>query len=467
MDTMDYIKTKGMEEVEKLKTENQALKSLFEDSHEGIVMVDKNGYITMMNKTYTDFLNIKPEDAIGKDVRDVIENTRLDIVLKTGKEEISQIQRIKDNDCITLRIPIIRDNQVCGAIGKVIYKDISEAEGFCRMLDSTKEELNLYKERFNKVKGAYYSVDNIIGISKMILQLKHMVERVAKSDSTVLITGESGTGKEVFANAIHETSTRRDNNYIKVNCAAIPSNILESELFGYEEGAFTGAKKGGKIGKFELANGGTIFLDEIGDMSFDMQAKMLRVIQEKRVERVGGNDSKKIDVRIIAATNQDLVKKIKEGEFREDLFYRLNVVPFIIPPLRERPEDIPVLCDFFIKKYNNKFGIYIDGIDAEAMDILKKFPWFGNVRELENVIERIYNFIDEYTIQRKHLPKQVLNSENHFPKGKLRNILDEYEKQIIVTAFKTYEDNKSKVADELGISRATLYQKLKKYDIIN
>ena len=379
---------------------------------------------------------------------------------------MAQIQKIRGNNCVTIRIPVEKNNKIVGAIGKVIYKDIKEVESVCKNLEAAKRELDLYKERFKKVKGNYYAIDNIIGSSPKIMELKDIVAKVANSDSTVLITGESGTGKEIFANAIHETSDRRDNNYIKVNCAAIPPNILESELFGYEEGAFTGAKTGGKIGKFELANHGTLFLDEIGDMSIDMQAKILRVLQEKKVERVGGNTTKEIDVRIIAATNQDLVDKIENGQFREDLYYRLNVIPLHLPPLCERQDDIPELCDFFIQKYNDKFGIYIESIEDEAMSYLKNYTWPGNVRELENVIERIYNFIDTNRIKKEHLPENILKNNLIEPVGNLKRMLDEYEKQIIVQALKTHSNNKSKTAKILGISRATLYHKLDKYGIV-
>lgn len=379
---------------------------------------------------------------------------------------MAQIQKIRGNNCVTIRIPVEKNNKIVGAIGKVIYKDIKEVESVCKNLEAAKRELDLYKERFKKVKGNYYAIDNIIGSSPKIMELKDIVAKVANSDSTVLITGESGTGKEIFANAIHETSDRRDNNYIKVNCAAIPPNILESELFGYEEGAFTGAKTGGKIGKFELANHGTLFLDEIGDMSIDMQAKILRVLQEKKVERVGGNTTKEIDVRIIAATNQDLVDKIENGQFREDLYYRLNVIPLHLPPLCQRQDDIPELCDFFIEKYNDKFGIYIESIEDEAMSYLKNYTWPGNVRELENVIERIYNFIDTNRIKKEHLPENILKNNLIEPVGNLKRMLDEYEKQIIVQALKTHSNNKSKTAKILGISRATLYHKLDKYGIV-
>jgi transcriptional regulator with PAS, ATPase and Fis domain len=452
-------------ELEELKIKNQVLETIFEDTLECIVMVDANGYVTMMNQTYANFLGIKPEEAIGKHVTDVIENTRLHIVVKTGELEVGQIQRIKGHDAVTMRIPIIQNGKILGAIGKVVYKDIKEVELLYKKLEVAKRELDFYKERLRKVKGEYYVLDTIIGDSDKIKELKRTIVRIANTDSTVLITGESGTGKEVFANVIHEMSNRRDNNFIKINCAAIPENILESELFGYEDGAFTGARRGGKIGKFELADQGTIFLDEIGDMSFDMQAKLLRVLQEKEIERVGGNTVKKINVRIIAATNQNLQEKIKRGEFREDLYYRLNVIALELPPLRERVEDIPLLCEYFLKKYNDKFGIYIEKIDDEAMDCLKKYSWPGNIRELENAIERAYNLIDGNVIKLKHLPEKIVSNNRPLCVGSLNKTLNEIEKQRIIDALKASGGNKSKAAKMLGINRAGLYQKLKKHGI--
>lgn len=463
----NYGNKKLTEEIEDLIIQNQALRTIFEDAFECIVMVDSNGYVSMMNETYASFLGIKPEEAIGKHVTNVIENTRLHVVIKTGEPEIGQIQRIKGNDSVTMRIPIIKDGKIAGAIGKVIYKDVKEVEVLYKKLEAAKVELNFYKERLRKMQGGYFALDNIIGNNIKIRELKSTLMRVANSDSTVLITGESGTGKEVCANAIHEMSDRRDNNFVKINCAAIPENILESELFGYEDGAFTGARRGGKIGKFELADRGTIFLDEIGDMSFDMQSKILRVLQEKEVERVGGNSPKKINVRIIAATNQNLLEKMKKGQFREDLFYRLNVIALELPPLRERADDVPLLCDFFLKKYNDKFGIYIEKIEEEAMHYLIRYAWPGNIRELENVIERAYNFVGGNVIQIKHLPEKIINSNRFCLSGDLNNMLNVFERQTILQVLKSYNGNKSRAAKALGINRASLYQKLKKYGIMD
>lgn len=454
-----------IEEIEKIKMENRVLEIFFENTSECLVMVDKNGYIIKMNSAYLEFLGISQENAIGRHVTDVIENTRLHIVVNTGEKEIDQIQRIKGYDAVTSRIPIIEDGKVTGAIGKVMFKNYREVNMLYRKLEETSIQLINYKERLKKVQGNYYALDNIIGNNLKILELKETIRRVANTDSTVLITGESGTGKEIFANAIHEISKRQDKNFVKINCAAISENILESELFGYEEGAFTGAVKGGKIGKFEMAHRGTLFLDEIGDMSFDMQSKMLRVLQDKVVERVGGNAPKKVDVRLIAATNQNLLKKIEKGEFREDLYYRLNVLLLELPPLRERLDDIEPLCNFFISKYNNKFGIYIEKVDDEAMDYLLNYMWPGNIRELENVIERAYNFVDGNTIHVKQLPEKIIKGRGVISVGDLKNNLNSLEKQLIVDTLKACGGNKSKTAQALKINRASLYQKLKKYGL--
>ncbi len=454
-----------MEEIKKIKMESKALEIFFENTTECLVLVDKDGYIVKMNNAYLGFLNIKNENYIGRHVTDVIENTRLHIVAKTGEEEIDQIQRINGHDAVTSRIPIMEDGKVTGAIGKVMFKNFREVNVLYKKLEEANSELINYKERLKKVQGNYYALDNIIGSSKKIIELKETIRRVANSDSTVLITGESGTGKEIFANAIHEISNRRDNNFVKINCAAIPENILESELFGYEEGAFTGAVKGGKIGKFEMAHKGTLFLDEIGDMSFDMQSKMLRVLQDKVVERVGGNSPKKVNVRLIAATNQNLLKKIEKNEFREDLYYRLNVLLLELPPLRERMDDIEPLCNFFISKYNNKFGIYIEKIDETAMNYLMNYTWPGNIRELENVIERAYNFVDGNIINVKQLPEKIIKGRGLISVGDLKNNLNSLEKQLIVDTLKACGGNKSKASKALKINRASLYQKLTKYGL--
>ena len=297
-----------------------------------------------------------------------------------------------------------------------------------------------------------------------------LAKRVAKVDSNVLITGESGTGKELFAHSIHNDSKRCLKPFVKINCGAIPAELFESEMFGYEEGAFTGAKKSGRKGKFEYANGGTILLDEIGDMPMNMQVKLLRVIQEKELVKVGGNDAIKVDVRIIASTNKSLEQLINDGKFREDLYYRLDVMHLRLPPLRERREDIEELSNKLLIKICKKYNVKSEGISREAIDFLKAYSWPGNIRQLENVIERAINLLDEDTcIMPKHLPEKIIKSkikkyslENNY----LKDVVERIEKDIIMECLKDTSGNKKEAAKILGLSRAGLYKKLNRYNLI-
>jgi transcriptional regulator with PAS, ATPase and Fis domain len=312
-----------------------------------------------------------------------------------------------------------------------------------------------------------YGLDNILGNSDSINLLKQQVQRVARSNSTVLIRGESGTGKELFARAIHAESQRNQGPFVGINCAAIPETLLESELFGYEEGSFTGAKKGGKLGKFELAQQGTLFLDEIGDMPLHLQVKLLRVLEERSFERIGGISPVKLEARLITATNRDLESMVKRGEFREDLYYRLNVIPFFIPPLRNRAEDINVLLSHFLNYYNKILQKSIKGFSREAESILLKYPWPGNVRELQNTVEYCAHMADTPYVEVHHLPQRMRQKVSP---GSLRpphiKPIELAEKELIANALKFYGsslEGKKKAAAALGIGLTTLYRKGKKY----
>jgi PAS domain S-box len=377
------------------RNSSEILNTVIETAYDGMVIIDKMGIITMMSKAYTDFLGIKREDAIGKHVTEVIENTRMPIVLETGQEEVAQLHKIKGNYMIASRIPIIKNGETIGVVGKVLFRNVKELNSLYKKIGAIEKELENYKSKLKEFNTASYSIENIIGESASIMEAKAIVQKAAHTNSNVLILGESGTGKEIFAHAIHSESNRHEGPFVKVNCAAIPSDLLESELFGYEAGAFTGAKKEGKMGKFEIANEGTIFLDEIGDMPLHMQVKLLRVIQEREVEKVGGVATRKINIRIIAATNRNLEKLVSEGKFREDLYYRLNVVTIEIPPLRERGSDIILISNHLIKKLSIDLGKKVRGISKEAEQYLKNYEWKGNVRELANVLERAINFMAE------------------------------------------------------------------------
>lgn len=446
------------------------LDTIMNTLNECIVLVNQNGIITMMSKAYKNFLNCSNPE--GKKVVDIIENTRLHEVIKNGNTEIGTIQEIKGNKMIAMRVPIKKGNKILGAIGKVMFKDISDFYTLSKKLNNLQKEIEFYKNALKKEKKAKYSIENIIGNSPKIKKVKSLALRVAKTNSNVLITGESGTGKELVAHGIHNASNRYLASFIEINCASIPPELFESELFGYEEGAFTGAKKGGKKGKFELADGGTIFLDEIGDMPLYMQVKLLKVIQDREIQKIGSVESKKIDVRIISATNKNLEKSIKSGEFREDLYYRLNVMRIVLPPLRDRKEDIPILANSLKIKVANRLGIYVEGMSKEVVRCLMKYDWPGNVRELENIIERAVNMLDsDLVINLEHLPSRL--TANNFKKpissakeGYLKEIIQNMEKEIIADCLEKNNWNKNKTARILGISRVNLYNKIKTYKLM-
>lgn len=444
-------------------------KNIFELIYNWIVVVDRAGIIRMLNERYCNFLGIAMEDAIGQHVTNVIENTRMHIVAQTGQREIGEIQQIKGNKMIADRLPIYKDGVLIGAVGTVIFKDVVELDTYAKQINNMEKELEFYKKELQKALGTDDTIDSIIGISDKMQKVKNLARQVASTKSNILILGESGTGKGLLASAIHNLSPRADQPFINVNCASIPSELLESELFGYESGAFTGAKKGGKPGKFELANNGTIFLDEIGELPLNMQAKLLRVIQEKEIDRIGGTKIQKIDIRIIAATNQNLEEMVKKKTFREDLYYRLNVINMWVPPLRERKDDIPILVKHLVNKFSKEMGKFITEVTPPAMESLKEYDWPGNVRELENIIERAFNLIEkEATIMLKHLPNYITNTNkanitDHCTT--LKAMIEEVEKAAIEKYLIETNGNKYQTAKILGISRTSLYEKMEKYNL--
>ena len=353
-----------------LTKKSRMLETIIDNAYEWLVVVNKDGMIDYMNKTYCEFLEVDRETVVGRHVTDVIENTRMHIVARSGNMELADLQYIRGNYMIANRVPIYLDDEIIGAVGTVIFRDTEQWKQMNTHIKVLLSELEYYRSGSSKENGASYSLYDIVGTSEPIRSLKEKVKQVASGNVSVLIRGESGTGKELFAHSIHQLSERSNRPFIKVNCGAIPDQLLESELFGYEEGAFTGAKKGGKLGKFELADKGTIFLDEIGDMPANMQVKLLRVLQDREVERVGSLRTKKVDVRIIAATNRPLEAMVEERRFREDLFYRINVIQLFIPALRERVQDVKPLAESFVRKISAKAGKRVIGIEDNAMQLL-------------------------------------------------------------------------------------------------
>ncbi len=451
-------------EVQTLLTDTEIsrdeMATLLESTHEGIFAIDKNGYIKQCNKITEQLFNEKKSDIIESHISKYMMKTPALKVLETGEgytenEEIYKTYKGTYHFIVSAN-PFFKEKEVVGVV--ISLRDISEAR----------------KLAYNISAGDLkYTFDDIIGESEAINRIKNQAAITARGDSTVLISGESGTGKEIFAKAIHYSGIRDGAPFVTVNCGAIPENLLESELFGYEEGAFTGAIEKGKKGKFELADKGTIFLDEIGDMPLHLQVKILHVLQDRRFERVGGTKTILVDVRVIAATNRDLESMIEAGEFREDLYYRLSVIPLSTPALRDRKGDIEILMDFFLKRYNGFMGKDIRGFTDEVKSIYKTYDWPGNVRELENAVEYGVNMAFGNEIGVDAVPDRVYKKDGPTTQimetdGTLNDKVKNFEKEVIMNKLKQYGNNstaKDDVARELGLSRATLYRKLADLDI--
>jgi len=430
------------------------LETLVNSIDSGVIFTDENGEILRYNSIADEIFNINKKKTNIRQLLDIsimkIKGSKSQI---KNKEFHYNIKGIKYRGFYNGKPLIIE--------GRVI--------GFIFTFNKMKEIIRVIHDIASS--NMVTTFDDIFGESRNISMVKNYAKRISKGSSTVLIQGESGTGKELFARAIHYESDRKSHPFIAVNCSAIPENLIESELFGYEEGAFTGAKKGGKIGKFELANKGTIFLDEIGEMPLNLQAKLLRVLQENSIERVGGNTIVSVDVRIIAASNKILEKKVMDNEFREDLFYRLNVIPIYLPPLRERIEDIPILANTFLEKYNQKLNRAIEGIDEAVLELFKVYKWPGNVRELENVVEYSVNMCSGYKISISDLPRRLKDKDYEILGRDYEDTIipiKELERKEITKALNKYGYDSEGVvlaAKELGISRATIYRRMKLYNI--
>ncbi len=438
-------------------------------TQDAISVVDEKGIHILVNPAYTKITGIDFDDIIGRDALfDIEEGESLHMKVLTGKKPVGNtILRIRPSGktVVAQAAPIIVNGELKGSVA--VLHDISGIKDLTDKLEEAEKKLRALTYK--------YKPEDIIGESEAIKHVKTLVEKAAKVPATVLLRGESGTGKELFASSIHAQSARSHSNFVRVNCAALSDSLLESELFGYEEGAFTGALKGGKKGLFEEADKGTIFLDEISEISLNTQAKLLRVLQEKEIMRVGSNKIIPVDVRVIAATNADLAKEVQEGRFREDLFYRISVFPIHIPPLRERMEDIPLLVRSFISKFNDEYGRNIIDISIDALNVLMEHNWPGNVRELENIIGRamIYMNLNERIITTSHLPElkksRITTERIEIPSNenltKLKDVLSKSESEHIRKVYYTTKKNKTRTAEILGISLRSLYYKMEKYKI--
>ncbi len=453
----DLISSKIVEEemMHELVNMTSKLETVVDTVHEAMVAVNREGVFTHFNHSAEKILGLQRLEILGKKASEVLPGFPFKEVLSEGVGFEGREILVHCNDrrfhLISSARPMESQEGIVGVVAT--FNDFREVQQFAYQIANKQQT---------------FSFDDIIGISSALKETKEKARKIAKSNSTVLILGESGTGKELFARAIHKESPQSHKPFIAINCGAIPEALLESELFGYEEGAFTGARRGGKPGKFEIANGGTVLLDEIGNMSLYLQVKLLRVLQERQIERVGGNKTITLDFRLIAATNNNLQDMVIKGEFREDLFYRLNVIPLHIPPLRERQEDIEVLLDYYLERYRSLINKDIKGFTVKALSHLLRYSWPGNVRELVNAVECAVNLEDGPMITEESLPSRIRDYTQSVRTNTGTKTLQELEKEAILAALNRCgwsEQGKQQAADMLGISRSTIYRKLSEYKL--
>jgi len=434
---------------------------------EAVIVVNSAGCIVYLNEAYTSILGIEARKVIGRYIQDVEPQSALSGVLKPPHSAVLDKDRLihSINKHVSINItPIFRSGQFIGAVS--IFSDITKINALHEDVERLSGIADEYSSEIKKIDSL--KANKIIGKDKVFVDCISKASAIAKTDVSVLITGESGVGKEVIAKFIQESSLRSNKPFIRVNCSAIPENLIESELFGYEGGSFTGARKKGNLGKFELASGGTLFLDEIGEMPYPMQAKLLRVLQNGEIEKIGRSETIPVDVRIIAATNEALEDLVEKKKFRSDLYYRLNVVNLEIPPLRNRGNDVVLLADFFFKKYGEKYNKKFS-VDESVYQSFLRYDWPGNVRELANIIERQVvlnngNIILQFDLGKKINTTYQKSNEDEYielktPKG-LEESVREYEQRIISEALEYYKGDKEKTIEALGISKRTLYRKM-------
>lgn len=449
---------------DKLLLTNQAIALMMDSSNRGIFMLDEYDRIVHYNKNAIKVFKLEEkEELAGKSIYDVIEKISLPEMLHGLRRQISNFNFLAIN-CkgkaidISLTVKITEKNNI-GRRYTILFAE-------------EQKSLNRLVSKISNL-SATYTFDSIIGDSERMLEMKETARRFAASTSNILILGESGTGKELVAQAIHNVGDRAEGPFVALNCGSIPKNLIESELFGYESGAFSGARKSGNPGKFELADGGTLFLDEIGDMPLELQVSLLRVLQTHQITRLGGKYPKEVDVRIIAATNVDLEEAVANHYFRQDLYYRLNVLTLELPPLRQRKEDVKLLAYYFAQKYGKALDKKISVIRSEAMNLLVDYSWPGNVRELENVMERAVNLLEADSLSVSHLPETLKVAKRPKPgRGELEGLDSEkqiskkiQERERIIKELKTEKGDVRCVSEKLGIPLSTLYKKLKKYQI--
>ncbi|PKN65234.1 MAG: sigma-54-dependent Fis family transcriptional regulator [Deltaproteobacteria bacterium HGW-Deltaproteobacteria-15] len=442
----------------------EALRIVLDNVYSGIIVVDKDSKILYMNRFYSDLLKTDREEALGKHIKEFFPESRLPGILRSGEMELGQRCSLRAGIALLVnRIPIKRQGETIGVILQTIFKDYTEISELMARLNMLEKEVKYYKRGLDSMLSATFTLGDIVGSNRKILEARSVAEKYARTDAAVLITGATGTGKELFAHAVHTSSQRKKGPFVCVNCAAIPKELLESELFGYETGAFTGARQKGKPGKIELAHKGTLFLDEIGDLPMSAQSKILRVLETRKIEKLGGVRTQDVNFRLVAATNRDLRAMIGRNEFREDLYYRLNTMTIEVPSLAERADDIPALVDHFLRIA----GRPAVKISEAAMDAILNYSWPGNVRELKNAIDRAMSLAEGNSIEIDHLPYEIRDYHNKCRRGRgtsVKPLAEElacHEKELITETLRLTRGNMVRAAKLLGISRSTLYEKCK------
>lgn len=441
-----------------LERASDQLYSVVQSISDGLIAIDNNGLITHMNGVAGSIFGLLPEDCIGRPVEEIFRDSfALLRVIKTGREGFNDRELAVDINGRRVRVTVT-SRPICSQQGKTFGVVLT-----CR-------EMKSVQRLVNRMVGAQarFTFADLIGEDPEFTETISIARRVARTDSTVLIVGESGTGKEMFAQAIHNASPRRNGPFVAINCAALPRDLVESELFGYEEGAFTGAKRGGRPGKFELASGGTLFLDEIGDIPLETQVSLLRVLQERQVTRIGGHTAIPVEIRVIAATNRDIARLVEEGHFRLDLYYRLNVINLTIPPLRERGEDVLLLARYFLQRFAEQLGLREITMDPEVEELFLQYQWPGNVRELQNVIEQAVHLLEDDILLPEHLPEEFLTASSGEGEVSLparASSLAKLEQAAVLEALRSARGNISQAARWLGVGRTTLYRKIRLYRI--
>lgn len=450
------------------------IRHVLTDPFEALNIVDAEGKLVFLSPTHERFLGLEPGESAGRPVRDVIPSTRLHQVVKTGVAEVGHIQRFRGFERVVSRHPIHRDGKIVGAIGRIMFKGPEQVEILSQRINDLEQEIESYRQETAAQRKGDQVLEAIVGQSFAIQAVRDQIRKIAPLDIPVLIQGDSGTGKELVAQALHRLSGRSDGPLVSVNAAALPASLVESELFGFEPGSFTGADRKGRRGKFELADKGTIFLDEIGDMPLEVQSKLLRVLQDRMVERVGGEKPRRIDFRLCCATNRDLEHLVEEERFRLDLFYRVSPVCIRVPSLEERLDDIPLLVRHFLAEFSAQYGRQIPDVDADVYPYLAGQVWPGNIRQLRHEIERAFIMADGNRLRvsdfshtdagARSEPRSVaavLFAEAGVRgSGLLKDTLSRVEDELISDAMTRFKGNKKRVAEQLGISRSYLYKKL-------